>query len=68
MWGGVPIGEEEVCMEVRERLARLREVMREEGLAGYVVHDADPHLSEYPPDHWKVGSYFSGWRDRRGYW
>ncbi|AEJ60758.1 peptidase M24 [Spirochaeta thermophila DSM 6578] len=53
-------------MEVRERLARLREVMREEGLAGYVVHDADPHLSEYPPEHWKVRSYFSGFEGSAG--
>ncbi|ADN02740.1 M24 family metallopeptidase [Spirochaeta thermophila] len=65
-------------MEVRERLARLREVMREEGVSAYVVHDADPHLSEYPPDHWRARSYLSGFegsagvlvvtQDRAGLW
>ena len=34
--------------------------MREHNLAAWIVPSADPHLSEYLPEHWQARVYFSG--------
>ena len=43
-----------------QRLAKLRQTMREHNLAAWIVPSADPHLSEYLPEHWQARVYFSG--------
>lgn len=53
-------------MEARERLTALRSLMREAGLAAYVVTSSDPHQSEYPPAHWKHRSWLSGFDGSAG--
>ncbi len=44
---------------VNERLAALRRQMKQNGVQAYIVPSADPHMSEYLPDHWAARSYFS---------
>ena len=43
------------------RLAKLRELMAKadggKGVAAYIVPTEDPHMSEYPPDHFKRLGY-----------
>ena len=41
------------------RLAALRETMKQRGLAGWIIPSADPHLSEYLPEHWQTRSWLS---------
>lgn len=45
---------------VRERLADLREVLREEHLLAAIVTNADPHNSERVVDHWKTMGWLTG--------
>lgn len=42
------------------RLAALREAMSAAGVAAVVVPSADPHLSEYLPEHWQARAWLSG--------
>ncbi|MFP2898190.1 aminopeptidase P family protein [Corallococcus sp. 4LFB] len=44
----------------RERIARLRQVMRERGVAAVWVPTSDPHLSTYLPGRWKGREWASG--------
>ena len=37
---------------IPERIAALRGVMQQRGIAACIVPTADPHLSEYLPEHW----------------
>ena len=50
----------------RARLARLRDVMREHGVAAYLVPSSDPHQSEYVPDHWARRQWVSGFTGSAG--
>ena len=45
---------------VPERLARVRQVMAEEGIDALLVPSADPHLSEYLPGYWQGRRWLSG--------
>ncbi|MFC0819802.1 aminopeptidase P family protein [Moraxella marmotae] len=47
-------------MNVTQKLAVLREAMKSQGLDAWIVPSADPHLSEYLPEHWQARVYFSG--------
>ncbi len=49
-----------------ERLARLREAMRREGVAAVLVPSADPHLSEYLPGRWQGREWLSGFTGSMG--
>ena len=48
------------------RLDALRNVMREAGIAGVVVPQADPHLGEYLAAHWQVRRWLSGFTGSAG--
>lgn len=50
----------------RANVARLRELMRAEGLAAYLVPSADPHQSEYVPECWKRRAWLSGFDGSAG--
>ncbi|MGY3038956.1 Xaa-Pro aminopeptidase [Rhodanobacter sp. TND4EL1] len=60
------------------RLAALRAVMQQHGVAAVLVPSADPHLSEYLPAHWSAREWLSGFsgsagtlivsRDEAGLW
>lgn len=47
-------------MNAEQKLSALRQAMREHNLAAWIVPSADPHLSEYLPEHWQARVYFSG--------
>ena len=53
-------------MTVQERLAALRELMREQDLAAYVVPGNDPHASEYMASHWCEMQWLSGFNGESG--
>lgn len=51
---------------VPARLAALRAVMLERGVAACIVPTADPHLSEYLPAHWQTREWLSGFTGSAG--
>ncbi len=53
-------------MNIPERIHLLREEMRREGLAAYIVPSTDPHQSEYVPDRWKGREWLSGFSGSAG--
>lgn len=56
-------GQEVVVAEnsvVAGRIARLREAMAQAGVGACVVPSSDPHVSEYPPAHWALREWMSG--------
>ena len=48
------------------RLAALRATMQEHGVSALLVPAADPHLSEYLPEHWQARKWFSGFDGSAG--
>lgn len=53
-------------MTVLQRIAALRQEMREAGLAAYVVPGNDPHASEYMASHWCEMQWLSGFNGESG--
>lgn len=53
-------------MQIPERINALRERMRERNLDAFVIATADPHQSEYPPDHWRHRAWISGFHGSAG--
>ena len=53
-------------MNINQRLADLREVMRREHLAACIFPSTDPHQSEYVADHWKGREWISGFNGSAG--
>ncbi|MNO73888.1 putative peptidase [compost metagenome] len=51
---------------VGARLARVREVMKREGVDALLVPSADPHLSEYLPGYWQGRQWLSGFHGSVG--
>jgi len=51
---------------IRDLVSRLREQMREQGIAAYVVPSTDPHQSEYLPEFWKRRAHISGFTGSAG--
>jgi len=43
-----------------ERLAAVRQTMREHGVHAWLIPSADPHLSEYLPDFWQIRHWLTG--------
>lgn len=39
---------------IPERIAALREAMKEKNIDAYIIPSSDPHLSEYPADRWEI--------------
>lgn len=50
----------------KQRIALLREQMTERGIDAYIVPSADPHLSEYLPEHWQARTWLSGFDGSAG--
>ena len=53
-------------MTTIEKLAALRGMMQEHGLAAYVVPGNDPHASEYMASHWCEMQWLSGFNGESG--
>ena len=51
---------------VVQRLARTRELMRQNGIYALLVPSADPHLSEYLPAYWQGRQWLSGFQGSVG--
>src|ERR1051325_1631919 len=51
---------------IPSRLALLRQAMRRHGIDACLVPSADPHLSEYLPEHWQARSWLSGFTGSAG--
>ena len=51
---------------VQQRLSALREAMKKQGVDAFVIPSADPHLSEYLPEHWQARRDFSGFTGSAG--
>jgi Xaa-Pro aminopeptidase len=49
-------------MTFKEKLAAIREQMTTDGVDAYVIPSADPHISEYLPDHYKCISFATGFK------
>ena len=49
-----------------ENLTALRNAMRQHGLDAWIAPTADPHLSEYLPEHWQSRSYLTGFTGSAG--
>lgn len=52
--------------EINERLAKLREIMKQEGISACIVPGTDPHASEYIADFWKEREWISGFDGSAG--
>ncbi|EJF09396.1 aminopeptidase P family protein [Pontibacter sp. BAB1700] len=53
-------------MSHKERLAAIRQQMKEQGLSAYIIPSADPHISEYLPDRYKCIYFASGFTGSAG--
>jgi Xaa-Pro aminopeptidase len=51
---------------VPARLAALRAAMQQHGVSAVLVPTADPHLSEYLPEHWQARAWLSGFNGSAG--
>ncbi len=51
---------------IDQRIELLRQAMRREGIAAYLVPSADPHQSEYVAEHWKCREWLSGFSGSAG--
>ncbi len=49
-----------------ERIAALRGLMKQAGIAAVIIPQADPHLSEYLASHWQARRWFSGFGGSAG--
>lgn len=67
-----------MCEKIRNRLTSLRKFMETNDLHAFIVPTTDPHLSEYPAEHWSAREWISGFtgsagvmvitRDKAGLW
>ncbi|SPL70446.1 aminopeptidase P family protein [Acinetobacter stercoris] len=46
-------------LTVPEKLEQLRNLMQNNAVDAYIVMSADPHMSEYLPDYWKIRQWLS---------
>lgn len=47
-------------LSVPEKLQQLRALMHTQNMTAYIVLSADPHMSEYLPEYWKMRQWLSG--------
>ena len=51
---------------IPERIAALREAMKQHTIDAYIIPTSDPHMSEYPADCWKYREWISGFTGSAG--
>jgi len=49
-------------MTYPEKLNAIREQMKADGVAAYIIPSADPHISEYLPNHYKCIAFATGFK------
>lgn len=50
----------------QQRIAALRQLMQKHQIDAWIIPTADPHLSEYLPQHWQSREWFSGFTGSAG--
>lgn len=53
-------------MVIKERLIKLRELMKNEGISAYIIPSTDAHQSEYVGEYWKSRQWISGFTGSAG--
>ncbi|UTC76235.1 aminopeptidase P family protein [Treponema sp. OMZ 792] len=53
-------------MNIRDRVAALRQKMKEHSLSAYLIPSSDPHQSEYLPENYKTREFISGFTGSAG--
>ncbi len=53
-------------MTIPERITALRTLMKHKGIHACIIPSSDPHISEYPADHWKCRQWISGFTGSAG--
>lgn len=53
-------------MTYTEKLSKIRQQMRADNVQAYIIPSADPHISEYVPDHYKCIPFVSGFTGSAG--
>ncbi len=53
-------------MTYKEKLSEIRKQMQRDNIHAYVIPSADPHISEYLPDHYKCIPFISGFTGSAG--
>ena len=53
-------------MKIKARLEKLRQLMKENGVAAYIIPSFDAHQSEYVAEHWKCREWISGFTGSAG--
>ena len=53
-------------MQISEKLSLLREKMRDKEIEACIIPSGDPHLSEYPTEHWKFREWLSNFTGSAG--
>ena len=56
----------ERTMEIKSRLAALRQQMEARQLSAFIVPSTDPHSSEYVSEHWETRKWISGFTGSAG--
>lgn len=51
---------------IDQRIAALREIMKEHGIDAYIIYSDDGHLGEYTPERWKGREWVSGFNGSAG--
>lgn len=51
---------------VNEKIQSLRTLMQSENIKACIIPSTDPHISEYPPAHWKTREWLSGFTGSAG--
>ena len=51
---------------IPERIAALREAMKQHKIDAYIIPTSDPYMSEYPADCWKYREWISGFTGSAG--
>ncbi len=53
-------------MTSKEKLIQIRKAMEQQGLDAIIIPSADPHMSEYVPDHWRSMAWLTGFTGSTG--
>ncbi len=51
---------------IKERLKRIRTAMQQQLLDAVILPTGDPHISEYPSEHWRTREWISGFTGSAG--
>ncbi|MCC6815344.1 MAG: aminopeptidase P family protein [Saprospiraceae bacterium] len=53
-------------MNTNLKISKLREIMQINNIDAYIIGSADPHQSEYTPEHWSSRAWISGFTGSAG--